>query len=381
MPKSITPTQIKNNNRQQIYKCIYKKFKTSQQEIVADLGLSRPTVSTNLIELEEYGLIRRNGQVVTEQLGRRAFAYSIVSDFRIAIGVEVMRTKAKIIAVDLYGHEIQREILNIRYANEESYYKEVSLYILDFIQRLKFTTEQVLGVGFSMQGVASADGRQIVYGAILGCTGLSIDVFEKWLDYPCSFVHDPDGAALCELWVSPELQNAVYLSLSRHLGGSIIANGKIVQGKHGHCATFEHIQNLPDGPLCYCGKRGCYETHCSMKALMGDEDPDIFFEAVRRGDEEPRARWATYLLNLAKLIYSLHLVHDADFILGGHLAPYFIEEDIQFIYREIQRLCPFEEENDYILISKMPSHNINIGACLSYIQNFLNDIDSGLRRN
>ena len=70
----------------------------------------------------------------------------------------------------------------------------------------------------------------------------------------------------------------------------------------------------------------------------------------------------------------LSLVNDVDFILGGHLAKYFTQADIQFMYDELRRNCPFEDRDDYILISKMPSHNITIGAALPYICSFLENI-------
>ena len=36
-------------------------------------------------------------------------------------------------------------------------------------------------------------------------------------------------------------------------------------------------------------------------------------------------------------------------------------------------MCPFEDSEDYIHISKMPSHNITIGVCLPYIRAFLEE--------
>ena len=106
MKKSITPNQIKENNRNLIYQYIYQNEKVSQQDIAYDLRLSRPTVTTNLTELEEDGLITKNGQMYSEYVGRKAVAYSIVPDYRIAIGVEILRNVIKIIAVDLYGKKI-----------------------------------------------------------------------------------------------------------------------------------------------------------------------------------------------------------------------------------------------------------------------------------
>ena len=375
MTKRITPGQIKKTNRQQIFTYIYENRKVSQQEIAYGLHLSRPTVATNLAEMEEDGLIYKNGQLDSDQIGRKAIAYSVAAVCRISIGVELTRRQVKIIAVDLYGEKIRRVVLDIPYRNEEPYYKRVCDELLAFIADLPIDDKAILGIGFAMQGLVSADGTTVTYGVILDCTGLTIDVFTRWLPYPCTFIHDPDGAALSELWSSPELTDAVYLSLSRHLGGSMIIDRAISTGKHGHSATFEHIQVRPRGELCYCGKRGCWETICSMEALLGDSEPEPFFDAVRRGEPEAVRRWQDYLRSLGKLIGNLHLLCDADFILGGHLAPFFREEDIETLYEEIRRITPFEEAYDFIQISKMPSHNITIGAALPYIRRFLEDIE------
>ena len=85
MKKSITPNQIKENNRHLIYQYIYKKEKVSQQDIAYDLHLSRPTVTTNLTSLMDDGLITKDGQIDTEYVGRKACAYAIVPDFRVGM--------------------------------------------------------------------------------------------------------------------------------------------------------------------------------------------------------------------------------------------------------------------------------------------------------
>ena len=375
MPTRITPGQIKKNNRQQIYQYIYEHEKVSQQDIVYALRLSRPTVTANLAALEEDGLIIRNGTQESDQIGRKAIAYSIVADYRIAVGVEIMRRQVKLIAVDLYGRKIQRAVPQLRYSNDPAYYENLCKLVNEFIDGLPQPNERVLGIGISMQGLASPDGRTIVFGRILNCTDAKIEEFEKHLAYPCRFIHDPKGAAMSELWASPELVDAVYLSLSRHLGGALISGGQVRPGKHGHHAVFEHIQAEPDGKLCYCGKRGCWDTLCSMQALAGDQDTDEFFEAARMPGTSQAGKWEQYLHHLARLINDIHLMLDMDVILGGHLAPYFTEEDIRLIYADIRQRCPFEEAEDFIRISKMPSHNITIGICLPYIREFLQGMD------
>lgn len=373
MKTSITPNQIKETNRNRIYQYIYQKGSVSQQDIAYDLHLSRPTVTTNLSELESDGLIVKGGQIATEYVGRKAMAYEIVPDFRVGIGVEILRREIKMIAVDLYGRKIDRQVVPVLYENTETYCKTVCEQIETFLAALQFQKEQILGVGFAMQGLISPDGQTVLYGKILDCTGLSIASFTRYLPYPCSFIHDADSAAIAELWASPDLTDAFYLSLSRHLGASIIADRKLVSGIHGHSSIVEHIQMEPEGKLCYCGKHGCMETLCSLKALLDDsETPETFFEQVRLQEPAACERWQTYLRHLARSINLLHLIYDKTFILGGYLASFLTEEDLVFLYEQIQDLTPFPEDRDFLQISKMPKHNITIGAALPFIREFLN---------
>lgn len=377
MNKSITPNQIKQNNRSLIYHYIYKNRKVSQQDIAYDLRLSRPTVTTNLAAMENDGLIEKCGQIDTEYVGRKASAYAIVSDFRVGIGVELLTKEVKMIAVNLYGEKIDRLTFAINYEDTDTYFQTVCNKILEFKNNLHISDERILGIGFAIQGLVSPDKQTVIYGKILSCTGLTTASFTRYLPYPCSFFHDADSAAISELWMSPELKDAFYLSISKHLGAAIITKGQIMTGKHGHNSTIEHIEMQAGGAVCYCGKRGCMETLCSLSALLDEkESPDDFFKNLRSGNPTYVNRWNHFLMHLAKAINMLHLIYDTDFILGGYLAPYLCEDDLDFIHREIKNMTPFDESADFLLISKMPKHNISIGSALPYIQTFLDNVGS-----
>lgn len=374
MKNTITPKQIRKNNRNLIYNFIYKMRKTSQQEIAYGLHLSRPTVASNLNDLEESGLIFKNGQIESDQIGRKAIAYSIVSDFRIGFGVEILSDRIKLISVNLYGEMIHRMETNIAFKYNDDYIRTVSQFILDFVHKEEKSKEQVLGIGIAMQGLVSPDGTTMTYAKILDCTGLSISAFKKYIaDYPCNFIHDSESAAVAEMWASKDLENAFYFSISNHFGAATILNRRIFHGKHGHNSNVEHLQIDPAGRKCYCGRRGCVETVCSLDALLDGTDADTFFRMVRGGDTESVRRWTSYLIYLARVIRDMHLILDMDYIIGGYIAPYLIEDDIKFMYSQIRALTPFEENDDFIYISKMPEHNITIGAALPYIIHFLDN--------
>ncbi|MDO4633388.1 MAG: ROK family transcriptional regulator [Eubacteriales bacterium] len=377
MNNSITPDQIRKNNQKLIYQYIYEQHKVSQQDICMALHLSRPTVATNLSQLEADGLVMKGGQISTSSAGRKATAYCITAEYRISLGVEITRKEVKMMALNLYGERIDRVVFKIPFENTESYFQTVCINVLSFVNKLQFTSEQILGICFAMQGLISTDGQTVVYGKILDCTGLSIDIFEKYLPYRCRFIHDSESAAMAEVFCDRDLKDGFFINLSRHIGAALIRDRVPEPGMHGHNATFEHItlphygENLPK-KKCYCGKFGCIDTYCSLHELLReDEDLDLFFEKKKNGDTQVLQRWSTFLRHLGEAVNLVHLVCDTPFILGGYLAAYMDETDLEVLYQRISELTPFEEEHNFLQLGKMPKHSITIGGALTYIQEFL----------
>lgn len=70
------------------------------------MGLS--TVSQNLNDLETSGLISRNGYFESTG-GRKAQIIRIVEDFRISIGLGILKDMFHIVAVNLYGDAIAQK--------------------------------------------------------------------------------------------------------------------------------------------------------------------------------------------------------------------------------------------------------------------------------
>ncbi|MBA9026463.1 ROK family transcriptional regulator [Peribacillus huizhouensis] len=374
MDNSITFKDIKKSNYSSIYHLIFQNEKLSKQEIANQLHLSLPTVTQNLVRLEKEKLIEKSGQFESS-VGRRATAYAICPQARISIGVEIQKRTVQILAIDLRGHAFLQERLAMDYSDEDRYYKELSQAVQSFISSLDVIDEQVLGIGFAVQGLTSNDGKKITYGKILIATGLDIEVFSKYLPYPCMFLHDAKCAATTELWVRNDIGDAVYLSIGPHLGGAIIINGQIYMGKEGHSGTVEHMTIIPDGPTCYCGKKGCMETISSVNALLDDDETlDFFFLQVRSRIPSYVKRWNSFLDHLAISINNIHLVLNGEFILGGHLSPYLTEDDIEILHEKVNEKTAFPSNDPFIYISCSLANGVPIGAAIPFIQSFLNEI-------
>jgi glucokinase len=51
------------------------------------------------------------------------------------------------------------------------------------------------------------------------------------------------------------------------IGGGCVYGGELLRGRNRSCMEIGHIQVLPDGPRCGCGRRGCLESVCSRLAV------------------------------------------------------------------------------------------------------------------
>ena len=374
--KGLTTIALKKINRSKIYQYIYRSKLTSKLQIVQDLQMGLSTVSQNLNLLENEGLIEKNGYFDSTG-GRKANAIQIVSDFRISIGVGILKNMFHITAIDLYGNTVYTDTIPLTYSNTAAYYQQITDKVKDFIEKNQYPEDKILGVSIATQGITSPDNTTVIYGNIMNNTGMRLKDFSRHLPYPCHLEHDSKSAAFLELWNHPELDSAVVFLLNRNLGGAIITNHQIHQGCSMHSGTIEHICVNPDGPLCYCGNRGCLETYCSANSLEQASGMTIkeFFPLLREKKSPQLIQiWEDYLKHLAFAMKNLNLVIDAPIIISGYLAPYFTEDDTDYLLRQINSMTPFDLKEEQILVGTHGQYTPAIGAALFYVEKFIHSV-------
>ena len=384
----LTTIQLKKINKSKVYHYIYQQHTTSKLQIVQELQMGLSTVSQNLTLLEQEGYIQRNGYFDSTG-GRKAQTIQIVPDFRISIGIGILKEMFHMTAIDLYGHILDMETISLSYADTDAYYKQMTEKIQAFITSHHYDPQKILGISIATQGITSSDHTTVTYGKILHNTGMNVDHFSSRLPFACHLEHDSKSAAHLELWNHPELDSPVVFLLNRNLGGAVIANHQIHQGSSMHSGTIEHMCINPDGPLCYCGNRGCLETYCSADALeqaSGMPIPD-FFHSLREisrhtadtdTDEKKSSQisqiWEDYLNHLAFAMKNLNLIIDAPMILSGYLASFLTEEDTQYLLKQINAATPFPLRKEQILVGTYGQYTQAAGAALYYVETFLNTL-------
>ena len=82
--------------------------------------------------------------------------------------------------------------------------------------------------------------------------------------------NDANACLLAETWFGrmDGVRNAVLVAISEGIGTGILANGHLVTGERGMAGEFGHICIDPEGPVCGCGARGCWEVFASTRAAL-----------------------------------------------------------------------------------------------------------------
>jgi glucokinase len=103
----------------------------------------------------------------------------------------------------------------------------------------------------------------------------------SWRDFPlrsrlaeltglATFVdNDAKALALAEGWRGAARGCANYLAMvvSTGVGGGIVLDGRLLDGRAGNAGHIGHVMVEPEGHVCGCGARGCLEAEASGTAI------------------------------------------------------------------------------------------------------------------
>ncbi len=92
---------------------------------------------------------------------------------------------------------------------------------------------------------------------------------EKAFHVPVTLENDADVAALGEYWqgAGQSTKRLYAVTVGTGVGTALILDGEIYRGLDGAHPEGGHMLLDPSGPLCYCKRRGCWESLCSGPAI------------------------------------------------------------------------------------------------------------------
>ena len=170
---------------------------------------------------------------------------------------------------------------------------------------------------------------------------------EKRIDLPVVIENDANAAAWGEFTfgAGEDVEDTLLVTVGTGVGGGIVLNGQLHRGAFGVAAEIGHMRVVPDGRICGCGNRGCWEQYASGTALVRETrelaregsliarslvdraggvdriDGPLITEAARAGDYFAQEQLASLGKWLGEGIASLTAVLDpAVVVIGGGVS-------------------------------------------------------------
>jgi Transcriptional regulator/sugar kinase len=365
--------QVRDANKNRIINLLYSNNGATKQNIAETLGLSMPTVSLILKDLERRGLVTKSGTLESSG-GRKPFVNSLAYGARLSCGIEVTQNHIRFVIIDLGENVLFYKKIRETFQNDDAYFKTLADNLELFLQENHVDCGKLLGVGIAVPGLMNPKSDILEYSPTLRVKDLPIDRLKKDIPYPVMVNNEASLAGLAEIWKMDGTESAVFLSVNKGVGGAIIIDNKLYGGVNGHSGEFGHMTIVQNGLVCSCGKKGCLEAYCSTKVLTEPnfEDVDDFFAALEMGNQYCRQKWEIYLDYLATGINNIRTIFDSDIIIGGEIDRY-LEKYSDLLFKKLLPLNSFGASPDYLHFSRFNDKASAIGAALLQIDSFLND--------
>ena len=367
--------ELRQINRNIVYRCIYNHDVISRQEIAAETELSIPTVLQYLSELEEKKLIRTEGAFESTG-GRRAKMIRCVYDAAYAVGIDITKNHLTIVIIDLKGRiRWGGEREEFPFEDTDAYYDEVCSRLEKLIAKNRIPKKKIIGAGISLPSIVDKENDHVTYGHILNEPSDIIRCFARRLAFKVSIFNDANSGGYAETWDNVSDKLRFYLMLSNSVGGAMIINNEIYHGDNSRSGEIGHTKIVPNGEKCYCGQRGCVNAYLSAKILS---DPcsgqlEEFFEKLESGDVSCRQLFDTYLEHLAITVVNLRMLYDCQIILGGYVGKH-MDRYMEDLGRLLIKYNPYEDGYEYVQACRYKTEASAVGGALPFITQFIEQI-------
>ena len=207
--------------------------------------------------------------------GRPSKLLRVNEAFALVIAVDIGESLTRVAVTDLAPQILAEEVFPTDIEISPTLVlAEVSACAQRMLEKLGRTVEHVLGIGLCLP--SRIDYRNArVFGPCVMYGWEDFDIrgwFAGHFPMPVFADNDVNLMALAEYkhyW--PNEEDFFFIKAGTGIGGGIIIHGEVYRGGKGTAADIGHIQlDLPNPPLCRCGKLGCLEAYSGGWAIARD---------------------------------------------------------------------------------------------------------------
>ena len=142
---------IKETNYKKILQLIGEGEQLTKLDIAYTLKISIPTVTTNINELRDAGIIDEvESDIYTG--GRRPKIIKVIPNARVSIGIGITKFHVTVVIMNLVNEVLDTKDIDFDAPELMDYLKKGKEIAMSMIQALEIPDEHILGIGLSIPG-------------------------------------------------------------------------------------------------------------------------------------------------------------------------------------------------------------------------------------
>jgi glucokinase-like ROK family protein len=272
---------VRKFNTAVVLKTIRLHAPLSRAEVAKSTGLNRSTVSKIINALLERKLVQET-ILQSDRIGRPGLLLELNPSGGFAIGLELGVDFISMVVTDFLANVLWRQRLKSDARDSidtilESAYRMTE----EGLQKGYALNLHPLGIGLGIPGLVDLRHGELMFAPNLGWRNIPLTkLWRQRFNLPVFVDNDAKAAAVGEYYfgTAQGVNNFIFLNAGVGLGAGIMINGELFRGSHGFSSEVGHMIMNPEGELCGCGKRGCWETQVSPRAVIRR-----FRETLRQG--------------------------------------------------------------------------------------------------
>jgi predicted NBD/HSP70 family sugar kinase len=329
-----TPRLLRAHNERTLLEHLRGAGPSSRPDLARIAGLSKPTVSQALANLESAGLVRPVGPA-SPSLGRTAMLYEVDPTAGYVVGIDIGRAWIRVAAADLSGGIVARRDERNRARSASALVKAVAAVAHDVVAEAGLTWKRVAHTVVGGPGVFDPDTDRLRHAPnVPGWSRPGVmSSLREVLPPTVALDNDANLAAVGERSYGSgrDARTFVYVSVGTGIGMGVIIDGELYRGAHGAAGEVGYLPLGGDDEVAGAAgrdarRRGMLEEAAAADAVVrtakrlgmaGATSAKRVFAAARAGDELALAAVDDEAKRLALVVGTVAAIVDPEFILLG----------------------------------------------------------------
>lgn len=250
-----------------VFRMLFSEGQATRPQLCEALGLSRPTMSSSMAELDQFGYVEKIGEI-QGAVGRKAAMYRLGEKAGHIISVDAGSThiRLRVSTLDrrLLHHRTYRLSSSQRYLGDE-----ISVAVAEEIEASLQLTEAAWG---PLRAIGIALPSRVVNDDGDARTTRQEQIFSHFTppaNVPVVLENNVNCAAIAEHshGVAQGRQDFAYVQVGLKIGMGIVLRGQLLQGRNGAAGEISHIA-FPFGPNALPANAAELEHYLGTEALM-----------------------------------------------------------------------------------------------------------------